>query len=356
MKRALLTLALALLCGSCSSISKDIRVDNAQFVKDMGVGWNLGNTLDTRSSDELAWGNPYTTRAMIDMVSEKGFKTLRILVTWHTHMDEEYNIEIAWLDHVEEIVGYGLANDMYVIVNIHHDEEIISPTYASEAESTRAIRSIWRQIAERFKEYDNRLIFETFNEMRVKGSEMEWRGGTEEERDCINRLHIAALDVIRSSGGDNATRKVMLSTYAASATEVAMQALTLPEGDDNLLVSIHSYFPFAFCHSLTEDNWGSDEDKAEMEELFSLIKSSLIDRGYAVVMGEWGSKSNNNNDDLRACHAQHYVSKALEYGIAPLVWDNGSTYELLDRRNLSWKREGIADAIVGATKYNTNQN
>ncbi len=350
MKRALLTLALGILLSSCSLSPTLNTIDNAQFVKDMGVGWNLGNTLDTRHTDERAWSNPYTTRAMIDMVSEKGFKTLRVPVTWHKHMDSEYNIEPAWLDRVEQIVNYGLSNDMYVIVNIHHDEEIISPTYATEAESTRAIEAIWRQVAERFKEYDSHLIFETLNEMRVKGSEMEWRGGTEEEHDCINRLHIAALDVIRSSGGDNATRKVMLSTYAASATEVAMQALTLPEGDENLLVSIHSYYPFAFCHSLTEDNWGSDDDKAQIDKLFSLIKRCLIDRGYTVVMGEWGSKNNNNNDEQRAIHAAYYASKALEFGIAPLVWDNGSTFELLDRHNLCWKRESIADAIVGAVK------
>ncbi len=350
MKKLLLTLAFGAALLGCTVPASTPFEQNLAFVKEMGAGWNLGNTLDAMGPDETVWNNPYTTQEIIDMVSEKGFKTLRVPTTWKFHIDENNIIETAWLDRVEEIVGYGLKNDMYVIVNIHHDEEIIAPSYARLEESTEVIEAIWQQVAERFKDYDNRLIFETLNEMRIKGSDEEWKGGTEEGRDCINKLHAAALDVIRTSGGNNASRKVMLSTYAASAAEVAMQGLVLPEGDDNLLVSIHSYYPHPFSQSKTATpEWGTDEDKADMEELFISIKECFMDKGHAVVMGEWGSV-NKDNDEARAIHAGYYAAKAIEYGIAPVVWDDGGKFQLLDRHNLSWKREGIADAIVGATK------
>ncbi len=350
MKKILFTLAMCATLLSCGTTKVDPVAENAQFVKDMQVGWNLGNTLDARGEDETAWNNPYTSQEIIDMVSDKGFKTLRVPTTWQDHMDGNYTIETEWLDRLEEIVGYGLKNNMYVIVNIHHDEEVISPVYDRLEESIKATETIWSQISERFKDYDNRVIFETLNEMRVKGTPEEWKGGTEENRDCLNQLHAAAIDVIRTSGGNNATRKVMVSTYAASAAKIAMEGLKLPEGDDNLLVSIHSYFPHPFCQTVMENaTWGSDEDKAEMEEMFTQIKESFIDKGYSVVMGEWGSRTN-DNDAERAKHAAYYAAKALEYGIAPVVWDDGGKFQLLDRHNLAWKREGIADAIVGVVK------
>ena len=331
---------------SCAPKAEAPAESNAQFVKSMGIGWNLGNTLDAQGEDETAWHNPRTTQEIIDMVADKGFKTLRVPITWQNHLDENYNIEKEWLDRVEEVVNYGLKRDMYVIVNIHHDEEIISPSYERLEQSKEVVASIWRQVSERFKGYDNRLIFETLNEMRVKGTPQEWKGGTEENRDCINQLHVAALDAIRSSGENNTSRKVMISTYAASAQKLAMQGLVLPEGDDNLLISVHSYYPYSFCQSRKPNLcWGTAEDKAELDKMFNQIKESFIDRGYSVVLGEWGSL-NNNNDAQRAIHAAYYTYKALSHGICPVVWDDGGQFRLLDRHNLRWERENIADAIV----------
>ncbi len=346
MKKLFTVLALAAALLSCAPKAETKAEDNAQFVKEMGVGWNLGNTLDAQGKDETAWNNPRTTQEIIDMVADKGFKTLRVPITWQNHLDENFNIEKAWLDRVEEVVNYGLNRDMYVIINIHHDEEIISPTYERVEVSKEVVETIWRQVSERFKGYDNRVIFETLNEMRVKGSPEEWKGGTEETRDCLNQLHAAALGVIRSSGENNAERKVMISTYAASAAEVAMQGLALPEGDENLLVSIHSYFPHIFCQTRKANLcWGTAKDKAELDEMFDQIQESFIDKGYSVVMGEWGSV-NNDNDAQRAIHAAYYTYKALSHGICPVVWDDGGKFRLLDRHNLRWERENIADAII----------
>ncbi len=374
MKKYFLTLfvASALFIGSCSSeevggpnrqdddttvapdeepeIDDEVALAGMEFVVDMGVGWNLGNTLDAHDS-ETSWGNPYTTQDMIDIVAAKGFKTMRVPVTWQFHLGDgpDYFIESAWLDRVEQIVNYGLKNDMYVIINLHHDEEIIEPSYEKEAESTKILVAIWKQVANRFIDYGNKLIFETLNEMRVEGSSTEWSGGDTEGRTCINNFHAAAVAAIRATGGNNETRKIMLSTYAASTNQAAMDALEIPEGDDNIIVAVHSYTPYAFC--LKEEDptttWGTDSDKSEVDALFKNIKTTFIDKGYPVVMGEWGSM-NNDNDDQRTIHAAYYTAAALNVGVCPVVWDDGGWFELLDRDNLCWKRESIANAIVNA--------
>ncbi len=338
--------------ASCNSQTIDALEQNRAFVAQMGVGWNLGNTFDAKGPDETAWRNPFTTKEMIDMVADKGFKTLRIPITWQFHLGAapDYTIEEAWLDRVETVVNYGLQNDMFVIVNIHHDEDIIEPSYSREEESTKIIVSIWEQVSERFKNYDNSLIFETLNEMRIPGGENEWKGGTEEGRQCLNNFHAAAVEAIRASGGNNATRKIMLSTFAASGTDIAMEGLELPK-DDNILAAVHCYTPYDFCQRKDNPNleWGTQEEQEELDNLFAHINDVFSQKGYAVVMGEWGSK-NNNNDEQRAIHAAYYTKTALKHNICPVVWDDGGQFQLLDRHNLSWKREGIADAIVGAVK------
>ncbi len=345
--------------GSTPEIPKPNPDDNTgtslagmAFTKDMGVGWNLGNTLDA-TGGETSWGNPITTKAMIDMVAAKGFKTMRLPVTWQKNMGgaPDYTISKTYLDRVETIASYALQNDMYVIINIHHDEEIICPTYEKEYESTQVVKAIWSQVAERFKDYDDHVIFEVLNEMRVKGSAEEWKGGTAEGRSCINTFNAAGVEAIRAAGGKNDVRKIMLSPYAASATLVAMEALELPEDDENIIVAVHSYSPYKFCQKDDDPTltWGTQADKDELDLLFYNIKKTFIDKGHPVVLGEWGSK-NNNNTDQRAKHAAYYAKGALTCGICPVVWDDGGNFKLLNRKGLVWYFEEIVDAIVGATK------
>ncbi len=324
-----------------------------EFVADMGVGWNLGNTLDAHGSDETAWGNAYTTKGMIDMIKERGFNTLRIPITWQFHLGDgpDYIVEQAWLERIEEVVNYGLDNDMYVIINIHHDEEIIEPSYSKIAQSITIIESIWQQAATQFKDYGNKLIFETLNEMRVEGSAEEWSGGTAEGRDCINQLHAAAVDVIRATGGNNETRKIMLSTYAASVNEDAMADLEFPDDDYNIIVALHSYTPYAFCLKDEDPTtiWGTQSDMDEIDNLFASIKKAFIDRGHPVIMGEWGSQDH-DNDASRALHAAYYAGAAIDNGICPIVWDDGSGFMLYNRHQYKWYHEDVVDAIVNSVK------
>jgi len=326
-------------------------IPSSQIVYDMGVGWNLGNTLDCSCdglSAETCWGNPVTTQAMIDEIAKRGFKTMRLPVTWDGHMGgyPNYTIDSDWLDRVEEIANYAFTNDMYVIINLHHEESWVIPSYDKKDEVIDRLTKVWTQIANRFQDYSDFLIFELLNEARLQGSANEWIGGTAEGRDCINQFHKAATDAIRATGGNNTTRKLMIAPYAASSTAIAINDLEIPNGDPNTMVSIHSYFPWLFCLREQTD-WGTNSDKEAMDAEFDKIYNAFIDKGYPVVMGEWGATNNDNlNDRLR--HAAYYTQKCREKGICPVLWSNGKPNEfgIFDRNTLTWHFPAYADTIL----------
>ncbi len=334
--------------------NNDIRkITPKEFVIDMGAGWNLGNAMDTESEDETAWGNPITTKAMIDEIAKKGFKTLRLPVTWRFHMGPapDYEIEKEWLDKVEKIANYALDNKMYVIVNIHHDEAWIIPTYEKAPTVKSQLIKVWTQIANRFKTYDDYLIFETLNEPRHEETPEEWDGGTAEGRDAVNQYHQVSVDAIRATGGSNTSRKIMVSTYAASTNSNALSDYIIPNDDENVIVSVHSYSPYLFCLEGTDPTWGTEADKTELTQEFNKIHDKFEKEGRAVVMGEWGSTFSNNPED-RLAHAEFYATACAERGICPIWWDNGNLDEfaIFNRNTLEWTYPEIADAIVNATK------
>ncbi|MEO1486947.1 MAG: glycoside hydrolase family 5 protein [Bacteroidota bacterium] len=326
-----------------------------EIVSEMKTGWNLGNSLDVEGPDETFWGNPVTTRSMIDEVAGRGFNTLRVPVTWQYHQGgaPDFLVEESWLDRVEEVVNYGRANGMYVIVNVHHDDPWIIPTYEKGDEVKDRLSKLWTQIANRFKNYGDYLIFETLNEPRYEGTAEEWTGGTAEGRDMVNQYHKTSLDAIRTTGGNNSTRQIMISTYAASTIPFVMDALVIPNNDVNTIISLHSYFPFPFTLEGTDTTWGTDQDKADLEAEMDRIKAKFVDNGKAVVLGEWASGNQDNLAD-RIAHATFYANAAAERGFASVWWDNGNNgisndgLAIFSRQTLTWPFGDIADIIVQA--------
>ena len=323
------------------------------IASEMQIGWNLGNSMDAEGPDETFWGNPVTTQEMINSVSNRGFKTLRVPVTWRFHQGPapDYTIEEEWLDRVEEIVNYGRANNMYVIINVHHDDEWIIPTAAMTEQVSDRLTKLWTQVANRFKEYSDYVIFETLNEPRYEGTPEEWTGGTAEGRVAVNQYHQVSLDAIRATGGNNSLRQIMISTYAASTLPVAMDALVIPNDDPRTIISLHTYFPFPFTLGGTDDTWGTENDMAELEAEMDRIKAKFIDNGKAVVLGEWSSGNQDNTDD-RLTHAAFYAQAAAQRGFASIWWDNGNStvsndgLAIFNRTNLTWPFGEIADTIV----------
>lgn len=325
-------------------------ISSFDLLAEMGVGWNLGNSFDATSINKTSWGNPRTTKEMIDEVAKMGFKTLRIPITWGPNQDKNapYTIDSDYLDDVKMIVDYGFHNRMHVIINVHHDDDWIVPNDANAESTKERLSSLWTQVANHFIEYNDSLIFETLNEPRVEGIPEEWSGGTPEGRGFVNDFHETAVNAIRSTGGNNAKRHIMISTWAASTVPAAMDDLVIPNDDPKIIISLHSYFPWEFAGEASV-TWGSDQDKLDLEaELDNIKQKWIIDEGRPVILGEWGTIDTNPLQS-RIEYAEFYVKEATERNLLTIVWDDGGMFELFDRRSLTWKYSDIATTIVTAS-------
>lgn len=332
------------------------------IVAEMGAGWNLGNTMDasgnTASSlaDETFWGNPVTTKANIDALKKAGFSSLRLPVSWDDHFSGEGKvIDQVWMSRVEEIANYALANDMLVIINIHHNNGWEMPMLANEAVAKDVLVKLWTQIAARFKKYEYRVIFEVMNEPRVTmGGTDDWVGKAEYYA-VLNRLNATALATIRASGGNNARRLVMLPTYAAAPGEQQLNDFVLPN-DKMIALSTHAYSPYDFA--LNQKGTAVFSGQAELDALFNRLSTRYVQKGTPVIMGEWASTDKNNPAE-RVKHAQYFARGARLAGIPTLWWDNGNLnwsatsndiMGIFDRRTNSISRQDIVDAIMCAVK------
>jgi len=339
-----------------------------QFVKNLGVGWNLGNTLDssperktmefpTPTEQETAWGNPVTTEAMIKAVKDAGFTIFRVPVTWCYQFDENYCINKAWLNRVGEVVDYGIKNDMTVILNLHH-EKWHFPSEENYPTASKIMKTVWTQIASHFSDYGNNLILESMNEPRKVDTEFEWNGGDKEGRSVVMKLNQDFVDTVRALGGNNATRFLLVPNYAASCEEIAMSDFVMPNGE-NIIASLHGYIPWDFALSDQHDinNW-TEERKEAIDDLFRRIDKYFISKGIPVIMGECGARKKGDNATARAEWARYYAAKARENGIPCIWWDNGyidgsektEVFGLLNRQTLEWGFPEIAQAFVNAGK------
>lgn len=342
-------------------------ISSVELVKDMKIGWSLGNTLDGGSQSsknaspeaiERAWGNPITTKEMIDEIKKAGFNVLRVPTTWDWSTGDapDYKISEEWLARVKEVVDYGMANDMYVILNIHHETWHDPLVENYEAASDR-LKKVWTQIGNYFENYDEHLIFEGLNEPRVRKSSEEWSGGSPETREIVNKLDADFVSTIRSLGGNNKLRHLMIPGYAASSSEVALKDLKIPENDDKLIVSVHAYIPYNFA--LAEGKPGAiwvackEGFTTDIDTLADTLKTLFIDKGQAVIIGEFGARSK-DNEKYRAEWAKYYVTKMNTIGVPCVWWDNGGftgsgeLFGLFDRRTFEWKYPLVKEALISA--------
>jgi endoglucanase len=297
---------------------------------------------------------------MIQLLVDTGFSTLRVPVTWEAFIGEapDYKIDTAWMNRVQEIVDYGIDIGLYVILNLHHEDWHFPSEENYETAKAKLI-AVWAQIAERFGDYSEKLIFESMNEPRMKGTGQEWTGGTPEARDVLNKWNAAVVETIRASGGNNAKRWLMVPTIAASGDLPALQGFVMPD-DDRTIVSIHAYTPYNFAlntrSSANEFDPENPQHTRDIDNLFNRLEEHLLSKGYYVVMGETGCLNKENPED-RANWAKYYAEKSAEYGIPMVWWDNGiqaptrtgeESFGIMDRRNAEWWYPEIAKALVDA--------
>jgi len=315
-------------------IKKDINsISATEFAALLKLGWNLGNTFDAIPAigleAETSWGQPKTTPELIHYIKEAGFASVRIPVSWGNHSDDSFQIDSEWMARVKEVVDYAYNDGLFVIINSHHDNEYYYPSAENTDRANRFLATIWTQIAEEFKDYDNHLIFESMNEPRLAGTEIEWGFDADNEagRAAIGeicKLNQTFVDAIRATGGNNANRFLMVPSYAASPDFALNSAFSMPVDPSNrLIVSIHAYTPYDFAgKSDGYSNW--DGSKNYEFNFMDRLDSDFISKGYGVVIGEFGA-TNKNNDSDRVCWAKAYTAKAAELGMACLLWDNALT-------------------------------
>lgn len=349
------------------------------FVKDMKIGWNLGNTFDaTRDGfkgDDLSiesyWCGVKTTEEMIEALKQAGFNTLRLPVSWHNHVDADFTINTPWLDRVQEVVDWAVERDMYVILNTHHDvyPEYYYPTEEHYATAEKYITTIWQQVAERFKDYDQHLIFESMNEPRPRDTNQEWwfNSGDKfcvEVAGCINRLNQAFVNTVRATGSANTDRYLMVPAYCASPDAACNTTyFHLPEdtADNRIIVSVHAYTPYNFALEMPgTSTFDVVMNPAQMTEIIRFIGNlyrTYVSQGIPVVIGEYGAMAKNGNLQDRANFYAYYVATASSRNIPCVVWDNhgftgnGELFGLLDRRNVTWPEQILIDAMMQYAGY-----
>jgi len=323
-------------------------------VKKMGVGWNLGNTLDandatktwtTTAEHETCWGQPVTKRELITMMKEAGFGAIRVPVTWYQEMDSEGKIKDAWMKRVKEVVDYVIGEGMYCILNVHHDTGADGGTFKSwikadednYTQNKAKFEYIWKQIGETFKDYDEHLLFEGYNEMLDATSCWNYPTsvGTydadyaKKSLETINNYAQSFVDAVRSTGGNNVIRNLIVNTYAASAggnwghANTVVEQLKLPTDkvSNHLIVEVHGYpnISNGFSKEITYIDW-----------LFNNIKEKLIDRlKVPVIIGEWGTSNvdggaGKTDYDVRKSDffqfVDYWIKKAKELDIATYYW------------------------------------
>lgn len=352
-----------------------------QAVKNMGVGWNLGNTLDANNNNgnrqdltsETCWGQPYTKPELMKMMKEAGFGAIRVPVTWFPHMDTSNKVDAAWMKRVHEVVDYVLDNGMYCILNVHHDTgdgnfhwlHASTKTYNNVKGKYEAL---WQQIAEEFKDYGEKLLFEAYNEMLDDYN--SWcfatfacSGGynatdAADAYDAINKYAQSFVNVVRATGGNNAKRNLVVNTYGAcngagtwnSHLKDPLKGMKIPTdataGTGHIAVQVHTYPNVKNISSM----------KTELNDMFNALNTYFISKGTPVIIGEWGTANNGETDyDVRHDNviefADYFVKKAKEYNCATFHWMG-----LTDGTNRSlpvFNQADLAETIVKAYHGNT---
>ncbi|GHU77081.1 endoglucanase [Clostridia bacterium] len=330
------------------------------FVKTARFGINAGNTLDATGgrglSSEISWSNPPLTAEFFAALKAKGLDIVRIPVSWEPHIvdfAETYAIDPQFLDRVQTVVDWALDAGLFVIIDTHHEENHLLPRIAN-ADTDAAvaeIMAIWKQIAVRFSGYNERLIFNLLNEPRAFGTPEEWQGGSAPARDLVSRLNNEALVVIRSSGGNNSKRLVMMTPHAASIFYAQHLEIPDPADDPYVIVSIHAYEPYNFALNMN----GTDKFPVanNLGDIFGRINDTFLSKGLPVIMDETGAMNKNGNLADRVAWANAFAALAAQYSVPVVLWDNGVTdiskgesFGLIDRRTNEWVFSEIVDAFL----------
>ncbi len=334
-------MALATLSSRAQTVAPDsegMNLSAIEWTRDVVMGWNLGNALES-SGGETNWGNPKTTQAMIKAVADAGFNAIRIPVRWTEQLSDAQNMVVkdSWLARVKEIVDWALAENMYVIINTHHEAWLDrNPFYSKQQENNQKLHALWTCIATYFRDYGEKLIFAGTNETTV-----DWSAPNTEQQTVQNSYNQTFVDAVRDTGGKNYYRNLVVQTFACSPY-FGLNGLTIPTDkvEERLSVEFHYYDPYEYCGSCTYYYWGeaykdkgrilTSSTESTITNLFDRITNSWTKKGLGVVMGEYGVSNHYTSDDMQTQqeNMQYYLKcvtgEARKHGFAAFVWDNNA--------------------------------
>ncbi|MGW0521651.1 glycoside hydrolase family 5 protein [Crossiella sp. NPDC003009] len=360
------------------------QLNAAQIVANMGAGWNLGNQLEANingTPGETAWGQPTITQALIDKVRAAGFKTIRIPVSYLRHIGAgpNYTINSSWLNRIQEVVNYAYNRGLHVLINMHGDGyKTISNSWLicdSSAQATikAKYQKVWQQIAQRFQNYDQRLILESMNE----NFDGQFGNPTQPCYSNINSYNQIFVDTVRRAGGQNSSRWLLVPGWNTNIDYTAgnygfvlptdqYRSPSIPANEKRIMISVHYYSPWDFAgeekdtitqwgrgstNPARKSTWGQED---YLDSQLKKMYDTFVRKGYPVVVGEYGSidksSADSSNNRYRADYARAIVSVSKKYGAATVYWDNGETgrhgFGLFNRRTLAVTQQGIINAIM----------
>lgn len=355
-------LALAVTAGLSFAGTKTKAAGSDEFTRtaieiaaDMGYGWNLGNTMEATNTwtpnpkvtdFETAWGQPVTTKAMIDGIKKAGFNSIRIPVSWSNMMssDGNYTIDASYFKRVDEIISYAFANDMYVIINDHYDGGWWKGFASNKTECMKHYKNMWTQVAGHYKDYPEKLIFESANEELGNSLKNDNENVAELELYSLtNEINQTFVDIVRKSGGNNEKRYLLIAGFNTDIDKTCSNLYEMPADtiSNHLMVSVHYYTPWTYVGLYKDEGygykatWGTDSDKSEMAGNFAKMKK-FTDAGYGVVIGEYSvlpqyiSSGNYKRKDGDTTFIKYLLTLCDKYGYAPYVWDAGDWYNRAD--------------------------
>lgn len=377
-------------CGKNSdSEAKDTakkwtELDQTQITEAMGLGWNLGNQLEASSGglpSETCWGNPEITKELIDTIKAQGFKTVRIPVSYLDMIGDgpDYKIDTDWLDRVQEVVDYVVNNDMFAIVNMHgdgyytvdHSWLLCAEDDDKQTEIKDKYGKVWTQIADRFKNYDQHLIFESMNE------EFNNDYGKPDEKayDNINAYNQIFVDSVRATGSNNEKRWLLLPGWNTNIEYTAGDDYNFKIPTDNgckadgkrIMISVHYYDPFNFTIDENKtaktqwgkyavknyDNWGQED---YVDSQMALLNEKFVSQGYPVVIGEFGAQDKTEKfadyNEFRRYWSEYLIKAAKKNGVVCVYWDNGYNgnkgFGIIDRNSLEITQPDLIAGMMRA--------
>ncbi|WP_124100953.1 cellulase family glycosylhydrolase [Ruminococcus sp. Marseille-P6503] len=324
----------------------------SDIASDMGIAWNLGNSLesvdgDTSSStygtvNEKFWGNPKTTKCLIQAVKSQGFNAIRVPISYLDMIGSapNYTINADYLARIKEVVDYAYDMGMYVIINIHNDGgegipgkwiDISTSDATARAAMVDKFGKVWSQIATYFKDYDQKLLFESANELMISGN---YSYSPDPAYTNINALNQEFVTKVRAAGGSNTDRVLIIPGYNTnidltdSSTGSVGFIKPTDTVTDRLMLSVHYYAPDGFTMG-TDQQWpvgtgtNTYTSKEYMEAQINKAATAGTKYGMPVFLGEYGP-ANNNNTVARATYCYWLNYYAAQKGIVTAYWDNGS--------------------------------